>query len=81
VAHYNLPKDRTYDGVSVLKYLLNPNNECNNQSPTNRSNDPHKYIYYWCAFELYAMRYYQYKVHWITRNGFGKEPSIYHNPP
>lgn len=72
---FKLPTDRIYDGVSILSYI-NDTNKCND-----RENDPHQFTYYWrCGF-LYAIRYKQYKAHWITRNGFGKEPPIYHNPP
>ena len=72
---FELPTDRKYDGVSVLKYI-NDTNQCND-----RDNDPHEFTYYWRCAELYAIRYKQYKAHWITRNGFGKEPPIYHDPP
>jgi len=80
IVGFSLPNDRTYDGVSVKKYIFNTN-ECNNNNPNNRTNDPHIFTYYWRADKLYAMRYYQYKAHWITRNGFGEKPPIYHSPP
>eukprot|EP01083_Nonionella_stella_P122387 368197_1 len=72
---FKLPNDRTYDGVSVLSYL-NHTNRCND-----RDKDPHEFMYYWRAGALYAIRYKQYKAHWITRNGFGRDPPIVHDPP
>ena len=72
---FDLPTDRVYDGVSVLPYINAPNT-CND-----RENDPHEFTYYWRAGLLYAIRYRQNKAHWITRNGFGKEPPVHHNPP
>ena len=72
----SLPNDRTYDGVSILSNILSKN-----QCPSDHSNDPHSFIYYWRESLLYAVRYQGYKAHYITRKGFGKYPPIHHDPP
>ena len=72
---FEMPTDRVYDGVSVLQHL-NDSTRCHD-----RKKDPHEFVYFWRCGELYALRYGQYKAHWVTRNGFGKEPPFHHDPP
>jgi len=64
-----LPTDRVIDGFSLVPIL----NGKNSTSPTT-------FIHFWRERTLYAIRYKQFKCHFITRPGFGTDVPIVYNP-
>lgn len=77
-AGIEVPEDRTYDGVSLDKLLMNSKDVSSDSTEL----DPHECIYLWREKDLYAIRCGQYKAHFITRSGFDfTDLGTVHNPP
>ena len=57
------------DGFSLVPMLTGKN-----------MTSPHTFMYFWRESVLYAIRYLEWKCHWITRAGFGNDPPVYHDP-
>ena len=64
-----LPKDRPIDGVDMSPILFN-------NTPTPRTT-----FFYYRGNKLYAARKGNYKVHYLTKNGYGPDPIVTYEPP
>jgi arylsulfatase A len=52
-----VPRDRYIDGRDIMPLIMN-------DTPS-----PHEAIYLWRGYELWAVRYRQYKAHFKTKSG------------
>ena len=64
-----LPKDRVFDGVDLTPVLQS----------TGKS--PRKTMFYYRGDEIWAVRYGNFKAHYKSRPGYGREKTTEHNPP
>jgi len=64
------PADRVLDGKSIAPLLLDT---------TQKS--PHEFLFFWREQILMAVRYGAYKLHYVTRSGFGFDRPVVHDPP
>ncbi|HVV01040.1 MAG TPA: sulfatase [Verrucomicrobiae bacterium] len=64
-----IPNDRPIDGVDMSPILFQ-------NKKSNRDT-----IYYYYTTNLYAIRKGKYKAHFITHDGYSKQPAVVHDPP
>lgn len=73
LANVQIPPD--LDGHS-LKHLF----QHDHHDDHDKDQHDHALVYFWRESELYAIRYKDYKCHFVTRPPFGDDPPVYHDP-
>jgi arylsulfatase A len=68
IADVALPTDRIIDGFDMRPLLFG-------------GHSPRESIFFYFGSELRAVRHGNYKAHYITHDGYSKEPPVEHNPP
>jgi len=68
LAEVQQPTDRIIDGIDMRPLLFGGKSQRDT-------------IFFYAGPELRAVRYNNYKAHYITQDGYSKEPAAAHNPP